>query len=135
MNVEIVSNTPNNMGGENVNNKFTMALPEPVDVENSRRNIRVLRVSYPLTIENVGEKKCGIRLYYNFELFRGSADRTLNGKLNPEKISYRTDWLWLPAGHYTLPKMVETLNMFVNEYDMSFVILSGGGGGGGGGGV
>jgi hypothetical protein len=70
MNVQIISNTPNGVGGENFNNLFVMLLPEVIDAENEKKIIRVLNVSYPLTIENVEEKSCGIRVHYNFSLFR-----------------------------------------------------------------
>jgi hypothetical protein len=34
--------------------------------------------------------------------------------------------MYLPAGHYTLKKLIKVLNSFVNEYDVSFVIQEGG---------
>lgn len=34
--------------------------------------------------------------------------------------------MYLPAGHYTLEKMIKVLNLFVDEYDMVFVIQDGG---------
>ena len=62
MNIEIVSNARNREGGENYNNVFTMPLPEEIDVDNRRKTIRILRISYPQTIENVHENQCGIRI-------------------------------------------------------------------------
>ena len=70
MNIQIVSNARNNVGGENFNNTFTMPLLETIDGENEHKHIRVLNVSYPQTIENVREKQCGIRLRYHFKSFR-----------------------------------------------------------------
>jgi hypothetical protein len=37
MNVQIVSNTPNKVGGENFNNLFVMPLPEVIDAENEKK--------------------------------------------------------------------------------------------------
>ena len=82
-----------------------MPLPEVIDGENHERSIRVLRVSYPLTIENVAEQTCGIRLRYHFYKFRGDSSRTLAGVTNPEEIKFQTNMMYLPAGHYTLEKI------------------------------
>jgi hypothetical protein len=72
-----------------------MPLPEIID--NEKKIIRVLNVSYPLTIDNVAEKKCGICVHFHFRLFRdvGSIDCS---------IKYRTNRMYLPAGYYTLEK-------------------------------
>jgi hypothetical protein len=123
MNVQIYSNTPNKEGGTNYNNEFTMTLPEQIDAENEKKTIRVLNVTYPLAIENVEEKSCGIRLSYLFSLFRND-DRT--GFTSAEVIKYETAWMYLPPGFYTLEKMLNELNKYVNEYDMYFMTLSGG---------
>jgi hypothetical protein len=53
MNVKILSNTPNAEGNTNYNNKFAMSIPEQIDAENGQKVIRVLNVTYPLTIDNV----------------------------------------------------------------------------------
>jgi hypothetical protein len=121
MNVQIYSNTPNKEGGTNYNNEFTMTLPEQVDAE--KKTICVLNVTYPLAIENVEEKSCGIRLTYLFSLFR-EHDRT--GFTLDEVLKYDTGWLYLPPGFYTLEKLLTELNNYVNEYDMHFMVLSGG---------
>jgi hypothetical protein len=34
--------------------------------------------------------------------------------------------MYLPAGFYTLEKLLKELNKYVNEYDISFMVLSGG---------
>jgi hypothetical protein len=91
MNVQIYSNTPNKEGGTNYNNEFTMTLPEQVDAENEKKTICVLNVTYPLAIENVEEKSCGIRLTYLFLLFR-EHDRT--GFTLDEVLKYDTGVLY-----------------------------------------
>jgi hypothetical protein len=88
-----------------------------------KKTIRVLNVTYPLAIENVEEKSCGMRLSYMFSLFRND-DRT--GFTSAEVVKYETEWMYLPAGFYTLEKPLKELNNYVNEYDMHFMVLSGG---------
>ena len=46
--------------------------------------------------------------------------------LSPEVVKYETAWMYLPAGFYTLKKLLKELNNYVNEYDMYFMVLSGG---------
>jgi hypothetical protein len=96
MNIQIVSNARNREGGVNYNNVFTMPLPEEIDADNERKNIRILNVTYPQTIENVHEKECGIRIKYNLS-------RTIQGF--PASLKYQTPLIYLPAGHYSLNKM------------------------------
>ena len=62
MNVQVVSNARNKVGGENFTNKFVMHLPTILDAETKNMHVRALNVSYPLTIENVHENKCGIHI-------------------------------------------------------------------------
>ncbi|CAB4025871.1 Hypothetical predicted protein [Paramuricea clavata] len=93
-----------------------MSLPEMIDAENSRKHIRVVNVNYPQTIENVKEKKCGIRLRYYFQGFRGGSER----------LHYQTHMMYLPAGHYSVKEMLKVLNMYVEEYDVTFVLQRGG---------
>jgi hypothetical protein len=127
MNIQIYSNTPNKEGGTNYNNEFTMTLPEQIDAENEKKTIRVLSVTYPLAIENVEEKSCGIRLRYTFSWYRGQKIyRTTPMLLDPEIVKYETAWMYLPAGTYTLKKLLRKLNKYVNEYDMVFMALYGG---------
>jgi hypothetical protein len=116
MNIQIVSNARNREGGENYNNVFTMPPPEEIDADNRRKTIHILSISYPQTIENVHENQCGIRIKYNFS-------RSLYG--NPSSVKYRTPMMYLPAGHYTLEKMLTYLNDLVNEYDMTFILQGG----------
>jgi hypothetical protein len=126
MNIQLFSNVKNKVGDENFNNKFVSTLPELIDGENHQKTIRVLNVSYPLTMENVAEKSCGTRLTYNFSLFRQTSVAKLISKGQNERIKYTTDWMYLPAGFYTLEKMIETLNMYVDKYDVHFKLMQGG---------
>jgi hypothetical protein len=119
MNVQIVSNTPNLVGSENFNNDFVMPLPEVIDGENEKKTIRVPNVSYPLTIENVEENSCGIRIHYHFSLFQQTG-------LIDASIKYSSNWIYLPAGYYTVGHMVASINSFVNEYELFFTVLNGG---------
>ena len=117
MNLQIVSNAHNHEGGVNYNNVFTMPLPKEIDADNERKNIRILSVTYPQTIENVHEEQCGIRLIYN-----------LSGVVHSYsvKVKYQTHLMYLPAGYYSLNKLLRYLNELVDEYDMTFVIQEGG---------
>jgi hypothetical protein len=121
MNVKILSNTLNTEGNKNYNNKFTMSLPEQIDAENGRKVIRVLNVTYPLTIDNVTSQNCGIRLQYMFDLFRGKVRNPFNAP--DETVEFDTDWLYVPAGYYTLDKLLEVLNAYMNEYGIYFIAL------------
>jgi hypothetical protein len=94
-----------------------MPLPEEIDAENDRKSIRILNVTYPQTIENVHEEECGIRIKYNLS-------RVIRGL--PASLKYQTPLMFLPAGHYSLNKMLRYLNELVDEYDMAFVIQEGG---------
>jgi hypothetical protein len=114
MNLQIVSNASNLVGGVNYNYIFVMTLSETIEAENAQKTIRTLNVSYPLSIENVGLEKCGIRLFYDFRDIRTSG----------ENIKYKTEWIYLPAGHYTLKEMIKTLNRYLDPYDVHFTILS-----------
>jgi hypothetical protein len=118
MNVQIYSNTPNQEGDVNYNNKFTMTLPEPIDGENKTRYIRALNVTYPLMINNVEDKTCGVRfkycIYWNSQL------------LKQDNITIETDWIYLTRGRYTLKKLIRKLNAISQEYGLQFSILPGG---------
>jgi hypothetical protein len=102
MNLQLVSNARNKVGGENFTNQFTMPLLTTIDAENKDLFVRVLNVSYPQTIENVKKEECGIcvRLQFN----RGSNSLVT--------ITYQTDMIYIPAGYYTLEKLVNTLTPF-----------------------
>ena len=117
MNLQIVSSARNKEGGVNYNNVFTMPLPEEIDADNERKNIRILSVTYPQTIENVHEEQCGIRLIYNLTGVVGGYS---------VKVKYQTHLMYLPAGHYSINKLLRYLNELVDEYDMTFVIQEGG---------
>ena len=117
MNIQIVSNARNIIGGENFTNEFVMPLPTLLDGENRDMYIRVLNISYPLTIQNVLQKKCGIAVRMRFP--------TVSNDINFD-VKYETDMMYLPPGYYTLTEMVNTLNAFVDEYDITFKILNGG---------
>jgi hypothetical protein len=118
MNVQIYSNTKNQEGDVNYNNKFTMTLPEPIDGENKTRYIRALHVTYPLMINNVEDKTCGVRfkycIYWNSQL------------LKQDNITIETDWIYLTRGRYTLKKLIRKLNAISQEYGLQFSILPGG---------
>ncbi|CAB3996216.1 Hypothetical predicted protein [Paramuricea clavata] len=122
MNVQIYSNTKNQEGDVNYNNKFTMTLPEQIDGENKKRFIRALNVSYPLMIDNVDDKMCGIRfsykIFWNPVLYLALAAK--------DYVKFETEWMYLPRGYYTIKKMIKELNRFVQEYGMNFVLLPGG---------
>jgi hypothetical protein len=66
MNLQIVSNARNEVGGENYTNQFVMPLPTLLDAENKEMFVRVLNISYPLTIENVRKETCGIHVKLSF---------------------------------------------------------------------
>jgi hypothetical protein len=117
MNIQIVSSARNRECDVNYNNVFTMPLPEEIDVDNERKNIRILSVTYPQTIENVHEEECGIRLKYNFRGIAGGYSTY---------VKYQTHLMYVPAGHYSLNKLLRYLNELVDEYDMVFVIQEGG---------
>ena len=121
MNVKILSNTPNAEGNTNYNNKFAMSLPEQIDAENGQKVIRVLNVTYPLTIDNVTPQSCGIRLKYLFYGFRGKIRNPFNDPT--EWVEFDTEWLFVPAGYYTLSKLLEVLNAYTNEYGVYFIAL------------
>jgi hypothetical protein len=122
MNVKLLSNTPNAEGNTNYNNKFAMSLPEQIDAENGAKVIRVLNVTYPLTIDNVAPKSCGVRLKYKWSGFRGKKRGPYVGKVS-EVVHFDTSWLFVPPGYYTLPKLLEVLNAYLNEYGVYFIVL------------
>ncbi|CAB3982219.1 Hypothetical predicted protein [Paramuricea clavata] len=109
MNVQIVSNARNDVGGTNYTNEFVMPLPTLLDAENKELFMKVLNFSYPLTIENVQNKQCGVQL---------TSDSGI-------EIKFKTD-MFLPPGAYTLEKLLDTLNTFVSEYDVNFTVLNNG---------
>jgi hypothetical protein len=51
--LEILSNARNKVGSENYTNEFVMPLPTLLDAENKEMYMRILNISYPLTIEKV----------------------------------------------------------------------------------
>jgi hypothetical protein len=121
MNVKILSNTPNAEGNTNYNNKFAMSIPEQIDAENGQKVIRVLNVTYPLTIDNVTLTNCGVRLKYNWLGFR---NKNRNGIKAPDEIvSFDTDWLYIPPGFYTLTNLLQVLNAYLSEYGIYFIAL------------
>ncbi|CAB3989931.1 Hypothetical predicted protein [Paramuricea clavata] len=94
------------------------------DAENQQKTLRVLNVTYPLTIENVSKESCGIRLQYNWYKFRAKSNCAGAGIASPEEeVTFDTQWLYLPPGYYTLDKMLEVLNAYVNEYGVYFLEL------------
>lgn len=111
MNLQLVSNARNKVGGENFTNQFTMPLPTTLDAENKDLYIRALSVSYPQTIENVKKEECGILVRLNFH--RGVTD---------VKITYEMDMMYITPRYYTLEKLINTLNiMWKNTiYDLQF---------------
>ena len=103
------------MGGENFTNSFVMPLPTIFDAENKDMYMRVLNLSYPLTIENVKEETCGIRIRLAFS---ATSDSGI-------ELKYETD-MFIPPGYYTLVKLIDVINSYVDEYDVKFTILNGG---------
>jgi hypothetical protein len=121
MNVKILSNTPNAEGNTNYNNKFAMSLPEQIDAENGQKVIRVLNVTYPLTIDNVTLTNCGVRLKYSWAMFRNKNRNDIKAPL--EMVNFDTDWLYIPPGFYTLTNLLQVLNAYLNEYGIYFIAL------------
>ena len=119
MNVQIYSNIKNQEGDVNYTNKFTMTLPEPIDGENKTRYIRALNVTYPLMINNIEEKTCGIRFKY-WLVWNGQQYTSL------DNITIETEWVYLTRGRYTLKKLIRKLNAISQEYGFHFSILPGG---------
>ncbi|CAB3980636.1 Hypothetical predicted protein [Paramuricea clavata] len=93
-----------------------MPLPTLLDAENKELYMRVLNLSYPLTIENVQSKTCGVQIKL---VFPTTSDSGI-------EIKFKTDMMYLPAGAYTLEKLLDTLNTFVAEYDVKFTLLNNG---------
>ena len=130
--VQIYSNTQNQEGDVNYNNKFTMTLPEEIDGENKTRFIHALNVTYPLMIDNVEEESCGIRLQYKiYWLLATQPAAPTHPPITAyagwdNYITFETIWLFIPPGYYTLKKLVKELNRNVFEYGMHFTILAGG---------
>ena len=109
MNLQIVSDSVNRVGGKNYTNKFTMSLSEVVDAENNDVYINVQSVSYPLTIKNV-LNDCSFEVTITFLNFK---------EINqPSQITFSTGKVVLPDGIYTLDKLISTLNSYVEEYDI-----------------
>ncbi|CAB3977963.1 Hypothetical predicted protein [Paramuricea clavata] len=121
MNIQVFSNTQNQLGDVNYNNKFTMTLPEQIDGENKKRFIRALNVTYPVMIDNVEDKSCGIR--FSYKLCWNSATPATQTQV--DYIVFERDWAFLPRGHYTLKKNIKDLNRIVN-YGVKFSLLPGG---------
>ncbi|CAB4006572.1 Hypothetical predicted protein [Paramuricea clavata] len=90
-----------------------MPLPTHLDAENKDLFMRVLNISYPLTIENVKKDTCGVHIKLCFPT---------TSHLGIE-IKYEMDMMHLPAGYYTLEKLINVLNSYVSEYDIQFSIL------------
>jgi hypothetical protein len=109
MNLQIVSDSVNRVGMKNYTNDFTMSLSEPIDAENNDVYLRVLNVSYPLTIKTVLDD-CWFKVEYTFKGFKGSA--------NPAEVIFSTGKINLPDGIYTMKTLVDTLNSYVEEYDI-----------------
>jgi hypothetical protein len=116
MNLQIVSNAKNKVGGENYTNEYVMPLPTVLDAENKEMYMHVLNISYPLTIENVRQEMCGIRIRLAFP---ATSDSGI-------ELKYETDMMYIPPGYYTLKKLIDVINSFVDEYDVKFTILNGG---------
>ena len=116
MNLEILSNARNKVGSENYTNEFVMPLPTLLDAENKEMYMRILNISYPLTIENVKKETCGVRIKLSFP---ATSDSGI-------ELKYETDMMYIPGGSYTLEKLLSVLNSYVNEYDVEFSILNGG---------
>ena len=109
MNLQIVSDSVNRVGGKNYTNEFTMSLSEVVDAENNDVYINVQSVSYPLTIKNV-LNDCSFEVTITFLNFK---------EINqPSQITFSTGKVVLPDGIYTLDKLISALNSYVEEYDI-----------------
>ncbi|CAB3977267.1 Hypothetical predicted protein [Paramuricea clavata] len=93
-----------------------MPLPTLLDAENKDLFMRVLNLSYPLTIENIAEETCGVQITMFFPTHSDSGI----------ECGFKTDMLYLPPGSYTLEKLLLTLNALVGEYDVKFTHLNNG---------
>lgn len=111
MNLLIVSDSTNKIGATNYNNEFTMTLNECIDAENKNMYIRVLNVSYPCTIKNVLDKDCHFQLRIKFLNFKHG---------NPCEITFDTGIVHIPSGFYTLGALIDILNNYLEEYDVTF---------------
>ena len=109
MNLQIVSDSVNRVGMKNYTNDFTMSLSEPIDAENNDVYLRVLNVSYPLTIKTVLDM---------FWTIVGLKWNTLLRIFNPTEVIFSTSKINLPNGIYTMKMLVDTLNSYVEEYDI-----------------
>jgi hypothetical protein len=93
-----------------------MTLPEPIDGENKTRYIRALNVTYPLMINHIEEKTCGIRFKYML-VWNPPPHYSL------DNITIETEWVYLTRGRYTLKKLIRQLNAISQEYGFHFSIL------------
>ncbi len=115
MNLQIISDSQNHVGTTNHTNEFTMSLNNEIDAENNNAYIRVLNVSYPLTIKNVLDKDCWIEIKYEFTDFKGRFNNVSC------KVLFETGKIYLPSGVYTLDTLLQTINSHTEQYD---IILS-----------
>ncbi len=114
MNLQIISDSQNHVGTTNHTNEFTMSLNNEIDAENNDTYIRVLNVSYPLTIKNVLDKDCWIEIKYEFKNFRG----TFNTGQGDCQVVFETGKIYLPSGVYTLDTLLQTINSHTEQYDI-----------------
>ncbi|CAB3977068.1 Hypothetical predicted protein [Paramuricea clavata] len=92
-----------------------MPLTTLLDAENKEMFMRVLNISYPLTIENVQKESCSIRIKLNFP---STSDSDIS-------VKYKANMMYIPAGYYSLEKLIHVINSYVDEYDVNFRILNG----------
>ena len=113
MNLQIISDSQNHVGTTNHTNEFTMSLNHEIDAEKNDAYIRVLNVSYPLTVKNVLEDDCWLEIKYKFENFKSNNTNC--------KVLFDTGKIYLPAGVYTLDALLRVINSYTEQCD---IILS-----------
>ncbi len=113
MNLQIISDSQNQVGTTNHTNDFTMSLNHEIDAENNDAYIRVLNVCYPLTVKNVLEDDCWIQIRFVFKDFKNTNTSC--------KVSFDSGKIYLPSGVYTLDNLLRVINSHTEQYD---IILS-----------
>ena len=109
MNLQILSDAVNEIGGKNYINYFTMRLRHPIDAENKNVYISVKNVLYPLTTKNVLENECYLRLRMKFDNFKSDGTST---------VKFDTGKVYLPVVIYDIERIVKFVNAHVDEYNI-----------------
>lgn len=111
MNIQILSNSKNDIGVQNEINNFTMKLVEPIDAENHPKYITVLSVSYPLTTKKFQKTSVFFYLSFTFDNFR---EHSLNGGY-VGRLNFETNKITIPDGVYSIGNIVDFMNNWLEE--------------------